>query len=134
MQFEFLTAQTENPITSISRHLQESQGMTTRDLLIFSAIGAAIGLLVLVLTFTGRAMGWWSRHSSTMLFRELCGAHELSASHRRLLRKLARSHGIKDQALIFLLPEKFEPESLPPPLRRRSAEIAVLRDELFGAA
>ncbi len=134
MQFDALLAQAENPILSVSKRLQNSQGLTVRDLLIFFAIGAAIGTLVLLLTFVGRALGWWSRHSSSLLFRELCAAHQLNASNRRLLRKLAHSHKIADQALLFLMPEKFEEKSLPPQLLRKSADIAKLKETLFGSA
>ena len=134
MHFDALLAQTENPILSVSKRLQNSQGLTVRDLLIFFAIGAAIGTLVLVLTFIGRALGWWSRHSSGLLFRELCAAHQLNAANRRLLRKLAHSHKIADQASIFLMPEKFDEKALPPQLLRRSAEIAAIKETLFGSA
>lgn len=134
MNGHFLLAQTENPILSISRRLQQSEGMTTTDLLIFGAIGAAIALLLLVLTFTGRAFGWWSRATPARLFSELCQAHELSMSHRMLLRKLASGHQLKDPALIFLAAEKFEEDALPPNVRHQSDEIAKLQEKLFGAA
>jgi hypothetical protein len=134
MPFEFLAAETENPILSISRRLQNSPGLTVQDLLIYFGIGATIGLLVLILSFVGRALGWWSRHSSALLFSELCGVHGLSAVSRSLLRKLIKAHKLPDQALIFLMPEKFDSANLPAPLRKRSAEFDKLRTELFGKA
>lgn len=129
-----LLAQAENPITSISRRLQESEGVTSSDFLIFAAIGAAIAILALVLTFAGRAFGWWSRETSASLFRELCNAHELNSSSRSLLWKLARGHQLKDPSLIFLSAEKFEDDALPDHLRYRSEEIGKLQVKLFGMA
>lgn len=126
-------AQTENPIISISRRIQQSQGMTARDLLIFAAIGAAVAIAVLALTFMGRAMGWWSRATSASLFRELCSAHELNSVSRALLRKLVRGHRLEDPSAIFLSAEKFDHDALPPNLRHRSEEIAKLQERLFGA-
>ena len=122
----------ENPIEAITQHLQNSEGMTLRDMLILAAVGAAVALEVLLLTFLGRAMGWWSRQSASNLFRELCRVHELGAADRSLLLKLARGHGITDKAAIFLMPERFEESSLPATLRPYAREIARLRDTLFG--
>jgi hypothetical protein len=129
----FLVGENENPILSISRRLQESQGVTVQDLLIFFAIGAAVGTLLLVLTYAARAMGWWSRHSSWRLFYELCKVHELSFARRRLLRKLVKAHQITNQATIFLMPEKFEAAALPVHLKKKAAELEKLRSQLFGA-
>lgn len=129
-----ILAQAESPIPSISRRLQESEAATSSDFLIFAAIGAAIAILVLVLTFAGRALGWWSRETSASLFRELCNAHELNFSSRSLLWKLARGHEFKDPALIFLSAEKFEDDVLPAHLRHRSEEIGKLQEKLFGMA
>lgn len=134
MQWLSILSQAENPVLSISKRLQNSQGLTVRDLLIFLAIGATIGILVLLLTFLGRALGWWSQHSPGLLFRELCAAHQLSSSKRRLLHQLAMAHRIADPASIFLMPEKFDEKTFPPRLLRRSAEILALRQQLFGSA
>lgn len=134
MQVETANVRAENPIDAISQHLQNSQGVTARDLLIFAAIGAAVGLLVLVLTLTGRTLGWWNRHSAAVLFRELCNAHQLNRADRGLLRKLVRGRKLRDPALLFVLPEHFDECTLPPELRSRSEQFARLRDQIFGAA
>jgi hypothetical protein len=134
MQTEISNASTGNPITAISEHLQNSQGMTTRDLLIFAGIGAAIGLVVLGLTLIGRALGWWNRHSSAVLFRELCNAHQLGRAERTLLYALVRGQKLDDPTLIFVLPERLDEQALPEKLRSRSTEIGKLRAQIFGSA
>jgi hypothetical protein len=134
LNLRVLVAQAENPITSISRRLQQSEGMTARDLIIFAAIGAAVAVLVLALTFAGRALGWWSRATSASLFRELSSAHGLTYANRALLKRLARGHRLADLSSIFLAADKFEEDVLPAHLKHRSEEIAQLQERLFGSA
>ena len=134
MDPNLLVAQAENPILSISRRIQQSEGMTTRDLIIFAAIGATVAISVLALTFAGRALGWWAQATSASLFRELCNAHELTSANRALLMKLARGHRLADPSSIFLAADKFEDDTLPPHLKHLSEEIAQLQDRLFETA
>jgi hypothetical protein len=132
MTLMLLLAQSENPVTSISRHLQKSEGLTARDLVIFGMVGAAVALVTLLLAFAGRMVKWWTRHSAPRLFRELCAVHKLSAKKRQLLYQLVRAHQMTDLALIFAMPERFDAQNLPARIRHRAAEIASLREDLFG--
>src|SRR5262245_57072401 len=52
------------------------------------------------------------RHfSPKALFQALCNAHGLEPSQRRLLKRLARHHGLAQPARIFLEPDRFDPTS-----------------------
>ena len=66
------------------------------------------------------------------LFSELCKAHELDRTSRRLLRSLASWHRLAAPARLFVEPERFDAASLGQPLRVRQAELERLRDRLFG--
>ena len=72
------------------------------------------------------------RNNPRGLFRELCRAHGLSLTHRRLLDQLASYQQLADPARLFLEPERFEPARLGPVLEPHQARFAALRDRLFA--
>jgi len=90
----------------------------------------ALGLLSRLLNRRGKRRLY---NSPRALFRALCRRHELDASSRRLLRNLAAHHRLSMPAQIFLLPDCFLPEGLSPALQAHAAQLAVLRQQLFGA-
>jgi hypothetical protein len=95
---------------------------------------AAFVLLVGSVLVWHRITGRTSRHfcdSSTKLFHELCSAHGLKFSTRRLLKRLARSRGIKDFALLFVEPQHLDTKSLPGQLNSSVAELRQLHDKLY---
>jgi hypothetical protein len=65
------------------------------------------------------------------LFRELCRAHGLGRASRRLLKRLAAWRGLSDPALVFVMPECFDTDALPPELGNAAHELAQLRTRLF---
>lgn len=65
------------------------------------------------------------------LFRELCGVHELDRPSRRLLRRLSQAWGFAQPAQVFLTPNAFDADGLPPALRKQAAELQRLRERLF---
>jgi hypothetical protein len=82
---------------------------------------------------------WMARHDTTRriyspraLFRQLCKAHNLDWSSRRLLKRIAQSHGLAHPARLFLEPQRFALESLAPELADRAEQIEYLREQLFG--
>ena len=102
---------------------------------------AAIGLTALVVIAVGWLLSRWLArnddgkrrfHSRRALFRALCHAHELNHGERRLLRRLARYHRLKNPSRVFLEPEHFQSDQLSPALRQREGELLDLRELLFG--
>ncbi len=68
------------------------------------------------------------------LFRSLCSAHQLDRPAHSLLVQMARAEGIAQPARLFLEPECFRRESLPPALEGKQAAIAALAARLFPPA
>lgn len=66
------------------------------------------------------------------LHRELCRAHKLSWSDRRLLNQVAACHQIEMTASLFIAPDLFDPSGLPPQLQKRRDQIQQLRARIFG--
>jgi hypothetical protein len=65
------------------------------------------------------------------LFRELCAAHGLDRASRHLLMRLSNAWGFAQPAQVFLAPHAFDIERLPPPLKKKAAELKRLRERLF---
>jgi hypothetical protein len=71
-------------------------------------------------------------NSPRALFYELCRAHGLGASSRRLLRRLAAARGMTNPAALFVEPRHFEKDHLPPELQAENLALERLRDQLFN--
>jgi hypothetical protein len=69
--------------------------------------------------------------SDAKLFRELCAAHRLERSVRRLLKRLAAARQMSNPALLFVQPECFETTTLPALLTPSTKELQKLREQLF---
>jgi hypothetical protein len=65
------------------------------------------------------------------LFSDLCRAHRLSWSSRRLLKHLAVARGLKSPAMLFVEPEYFDMTNVPPALKASAVELRQLRHKLF---
>jgi hypothetical protein len=79
-----------------------------------------------------RANGRLPSNSPRGLFRELCRAHRLDHSGRRLLKRLAAARGVSPPALIFLQPESFSAIGLPDDLLDQAQALGQLELRLFG--
>jgi len=66
------------------------------------------------------------------LFRELCRAHGLSSSERNLLLRLASQQAQYHPARIFVEPQLFDLNQLPPAAAGDVDEVKRLRERLFG--
>lgn len=108
-----------------------SQGMDATEFTMFVAILVAVGILAIWLSrFLNRKQqpGYTSTRA---LFGDLCRAHQLKWSSRRLLNRLAAAHEVAPCQL-FLEPKRFEPEHLTDGLERYKRDFASLKESLFG--
>jgi hypothetical protein len=96
---------------------------------------AAVTLLVIVSviwqTISTRRRHDFHYNSPPRLFAELCRAHKLSWSNRRLLKRLAAARGLKTPANLFVEPEYFDMSNVPPALKTSATEIRRIRQQLF---
>jgi len=105
----------------------------------FEVFLVAGGLLLacIVLLLVGRYLRRFenlkSYDSPPELFRELCRAHGLNWSSRRLLKRLAAEWELPSPALLFVEPERFNATRLPPNWRGDAARLENLRERLFEA-
>jgi len=109
----------------------ERPGIGTSELIV-------IGSIVLLLAGT---LAWQilrRRHqrefltdSASKLFGELCRAHRLDRSSRRLLKKLAAERGINNEAELFVEPHYFDTTNLTATLKSSAVELRQLRHKLF---
>jgi len=99
-------------------------------LLIVAGAALAIWLLSRVPAVQNRVRRF---NNPRQLFKQLCRAHELDRPSRRLLRRLARHHGMKQPALLFLEPERFRGR-LDGKLVSERGNIQALRNRLFAGA
>jgi hypothetical protein len=65
------------------------------------------------------------------LFADLCRAHKLNWSNRRLLKQLAAARGLKCPASLFVEPEYFDMTNVPAALKPSAGELRQLRHQLF---
>lgn len=65
------------------------------------------------------------------LFADLCRAHKLNRSNRRLLKQLAAARGLKIAATLFVEPDYFDMTNVPPALKPTANDLRQLRHKLF---
>jgi hypothetical protein len=105
------------------------------NLLAVIAIAAAFVLGIFLLQrFAQRRDHSKSYTSPTELFRELCRAHRLDRSERRLLKRLAAAWGLARPAYLFIEPDYFDTAGLPVEWQEDSHRVASIRERLFGAS
>ena len=112
------------------RFRQGGTGVDTFDFVLLFALLIVIALvLILVARFFANRQdrGFTSQRA---LFVELCCAHGLNWTSRRLLKRLAEQHQVAPCQL-FLEPSRFSQEHCRGPLANYVNEVMALRDELF---
>ena len=92
--------------------------------------GALVMLVVLTARLAYMGMRRW-RVGPSGLFSALCRVHKLKWSDRWLLWHLAGYYRMADPSRVFVEPERFDPQGLPPHLAGRAARLAELRENLF---
>ena len=70
--------------------------------------------------------------SAQHLFHELCRAHRLDWSSRKLIQSLARAHGLADPARVFVEPHRFNADKLGSAFANYEPRLAELRQQLFA--
>ena len=102
----------------------------------WTVLGLTAVLLAALLVWhfiSSRASGRLPSNNPRTLFRELCRAHHLGASNRRLLMRLAVARGLASPAILFVNPKYFDTEDLPEVFSEKSEQLIQLRRQLFGA-
>lgn len=97
-------------------------------------IGATVLLVAVMCVSSWRAKRQKSQFlhdSKSRMFGELTDAHRLDRASRRLLKKLAAAKELRDASHLFIEPEHFEAEKLPPTLAASAGEFRRLRQGLF---
>jgi hypothetical protein len=99
---------------------------------LFTGIVVAIAAAVVWRVLKRRGARMFSSDSAAKLFRELCAAHGINRSGRRLLKQLADASGVSDPATLFVEPRYFQAEKIPRELRTSANELRLLGETLFG--
>jgi hypothetical protein len=92
----------------------------------------AIGAIWLLQRFAHRQENPRSYHRPKRLFGQLCRAHRLGRSDRRLLQRLAEHSQLRQPALLFVKPDYFALDGLPAELSQEGRAIDALRRRLFA--
>jgi hypothetical protein len=125
--FWLLAASTNGQVWGRFDHGRPTYGAAQLlTILTFVALAITIGLLLV------RMRSSFQTESRRGLFNELCRAHGLKTSSRRLLRRLAAARGLRDAATLFVEPRYFESNELPDALQAVKAELQPLRDRIFN--
>ena len=113
--------------------LHRSRGRVNFSDMLPYLIGIAIvaTIIAVVVTLIRRNDLSKGGYDPQKLFRELCRAHGLDHSSRRLLRQISETFGFTQPAEVFVTPAAFEPEQLPQELQTKQAKIRELRERLF---
>jgi hypothetical protein len=101
------------------------------ELLILVAVTLLVIVTVAWQTISRRRRRDFAYDSPPRLFADLCRAHKLNWSNRRLLKHLATARGLKCPARLFVEPDYFDMTNVPPALKSSAAELRQLRHRLF---
>lgn len=117
--------------------LARKLGVNRQDLpwLIAAAALVLVALLVTSIWLTLRAVTARRKqlcNDGTQLFLELCRVHQLDRASRRLLQRLAIAHDLKQPALLFVEPERYDSDELAASWQSSQEKLAALRDALFA--
>ena len=113
-----------------SRRASRSNG--GEALVWLAVVGGMIAVVCLGIGFASRLQRRRRYNSHGSLFQGLCRTHGLNHRVRGLLKQLARHHKLAQPARLFTEPKWLDPASLRGALRRRAAEVAMLRNRLFA--
>jgi hypothetical protein len=96
---------------------------------------AAVTLLVIVTivwqTISRRRHRDFHYDSPPRLFADLCRAHKLNWSNRRLLKHLATARGLKSPATLFVEPEYFDTTNVPLAMKESTNALKQLQRKFF---
>jgi hypothetical protein len=106
----------------------------TDVLLVIAATIAAVIVFWLLARFAALREGRGPVNNPKLLFNQLCQAHGLSRSQRRLLMQLGDQAQLTPAPAIFLRPELFDRALADPQFGPLHGDLATLRRRLFSAA
>jgi hypothetical protein len=106
-----------------------SVGLT--EVLILAAVTLLVITTIAWQTIARRHRRGFDYDSPARLFADLCRAHKLNGSNRRMLKQLAAARRLKCPAMLFVEPEYFDMSDLPPALKPSASELRQLRHTLF---
>jgi hypothetical protein len=101
------------------------------EVLILAAVTLVVVATITWQTFSNRRRRDFDYDRPPRLFADLCKAHKLNRSNRRLLKQLAAARGLKLPATLFVEPEFFDMTNLPAALQPSAKELRKLRHRLF---
>ena len=105
---------------------------TGQALMLLAIAGGIIAVVCLAIRFGSRLQRQRRFDSHGSLFQGLCRTHGLDRRAQRLLKQVARHHKLVQPARLFTEPKWLNPADLHGPLRRRAAEVTILRNRLFA--
>jgi hypothetical protein len=105
---------------------------TTHFLVLIGIVAFLMLTAIVSRVLARRTAQTFTSDNPARLFRDLCAAHGLKRSARRLLQQLAAARGVPDCARLFAEPQHFEVKGLPPELKASAAELKRLQQTLFG--
>jgi hypothetical protein len=131
--FVLLASRAEETHRVWGRFDNDRSGVSNGNVLIIIGVIALLLLIVGVVRSVAarRSTKTYSSDNPAKLFRELCASHGLKSANRRLLKRLAEACGVTNSAMLFLEPQHFETQSLPPDLKSSATELRQLRETLF---
>ena len=110
-----------------------NDGLDAMGVAMLLATLIAIGVLIWALvTRMNRHSGRERFHDPRGLFKELCKAHELKHTSRKLLSAIAKHQGLRQPARIFLEPARLEEANTGPIGKEQGALLAQLRFQLYA--
>ena len=112
-------------------HQRPADGASQLLIVIGMAVVAVAALVIWSLVARRKPRHFVS-NSRTRLFRELCRAHDLRLSNRRLLKRLAAAQGLETPSLLFVEPKYFEAAQLSADLQPLAGDVQRLRAQLFA--
>ena len=101
------------------------------EVLILASVTLLVIITIVWQTISRRRRRDFAYDSPPRLFADLCRAHKLNWSNRRLLKHLAAARGLKCPATLFVEPEHFDMTNVPPALKPSAGELRQLRHKLF---
>ena len=101
------------------------------EVLILTSVTLLVIITIVWQTISRRRRRDFAYDSPPRLFADLCRAHKLNWSNRRLLKHLAAARGLKCPATLFVEPEHFDMTNVPPALKPSAGELRQLRHKLF---
>ncbi len=106
--------------------------MDLSDLLPFFIVLAVIGIAIAVGVQIYKRRDYSKPCDDPQkLFRQICAAHKLNFSSRRLLLQLATALQMPQPAALFVTPAAFHSSELPPQLQGEEKRISELAHQLF---